>query len=153
MNSTFKVDQIKRLWILDLVIRAGSLKQAALTAKVSPSAVSQSLTALERSLGKSLLIRGRGSVTPTQNALTILEVVRPAFLAFDRLNDLSEKPAPKMSWLNFGAYESLALDLMGGLVIRLREKMPHLRLGLRVSRTAQLLTMVRSGSHGSSCCW
>lgn len=139
------VDQIKKLFVLDLIIQTGSLKKAALQAKVSPSAVSQSLSSLERSLGKTLLIRDKGLVSPTQDALAILEVVRPAFDAFDRLRDLNNTPVPKMTWLNFGTYESIAIDILPGLVHSLREKMPSLKLGLRISRTSNLLTMVRKG--------
>src|SRR5207248_2319271 len=72
-------------------------------------------------------------------------VVRPAFEAFDRLRHLNHSPLPKMTWLNFGAYESLAIDVLPGMIRSLREKMPNLRLGLRISRTANLLTMIRNG--------
>lgn len=145
MKHDLNVDQIKKLWILELIIQSGSLKGAAARAKVSPSAVSQSLTALEKNVGKPLVIRDRGSITPTQDALTILEVVRPAFEVFDRLSDLGSQPVPQMSWLNFGTYESIAVDILPGLLHTLRAKLPNLRLGLRIGRTGQLLTMVRKG--------
>ncbi|CAN5623317.1 hypothetical protein BH10BDE1_BH10BDE1_09490 [soil metagenome] len=145
MKNELNVDQIKKLWILDLIIQAGSLKGAASRAKVSPSAISQSLSALEKNVGKPLIIREKGSITPTQDALSILEVIRPAFAAFDRLTDLGSQPVPQMTWLNFGTYESIAVDILPGLIHRLRDKMPHLRLGLRISRTQNLLTMVRKG--------
>lgn len=145
MARDLNVEQIKKLWILDLVIQHGSLKRASLQAKVSPSAISQSLTSLEHSFGKPLLIRERGAVTPTQDAISILEVVRPAFEAFDRLRELKSAPVPKISWMNFGTYESIAIDLLPGLIHSLRQKLPTLRLGLRISRTSNLLTMVRKG--------
>lgn len=145
MRNDLNVDQIKKLWILDLIIQAGSLKGAAVRAKISPSAVSQSLTALERNVGKPLLVRDRGSVKATQEALSILSVVRPAFEAFGKLSELGSHPVPQMSWLNFGTYESIAVDILPGLLHRLREKLPNLRLGLRIGRTGQLLSMVRKG--------
>lgn len=145
MKNELNVDQIKKLWLLDLIIQTGSLKGAASRAKISPSAVSQSLTALEKNVGKPLIIRDRGAVAPTPEALMILDVVRPAFEAFDRLSDLGSQPIPQMKWLNFGTYESLAVEILPSLIHRLREKMPHLKLGLRISRTDQLLTMVRKG--------
>lgn len=145
MKNDLNVDQIKKLWILDLIIQSGSLKGAAARAKISPSAVSQSLTNLEKNVGKSLIIREKGTVIPTQDALSILEVVRPAFEAFDRLSELGSQPVPQMTWLNFGSYESIAVEILPGLIHRLREKMPNLRLGLRISRTGHLLTMVRKG--------
>lgn len=145
MSRDLNVEQIKKLWVLDLIIRHGSLRKAALEAKVSPSAISQSLAALEASVGKPLILRERGACAPTAEALSILSVVRPAFEAFDRLKDLQQTPPPQMTWLNFGTYESLSIDVLPGLVGSLREKMPHLRLGVRISRTAQLLSMVRKG--------
>lgn len=145
MAHDLNVDQIKKLWVLDLIIQHGSLKQAALQAKVSPSAISQSLSSLEQSIGKPLLVRDKGAITPTQDALSILEVVRPAFEAFDRLRNIQQMPTPRMTWLNFGTYESIAIDILPGLIHSLKQKMPHLRLGLRVSRTDSLLTMIRKG--------
>lgn len=145
MSRDLNVDQIKKLWILDLVIQTGSLKKAALQAKISPSAISQTLTALEAAYGKPLIIRDRGSATATSDATTILNVVRPAFEAFDRLKDLNNIEAPQISWLNFGTYESIAIDILPGLINTLREKLPKARLGLRIARTSQLLTMVRKG--------
>ncbi|MBC7740565.1 MAG: LysR family transcriptional regulator [Bdellovibrionaceae bacterium] len=145
MSRDLNVDQIKKLWILNLIIQTGSLKKAALQAKVSPSAISQTLTALEEAVGHPLLIRDRGSVRPTAEAQTILNVVRPAFEAFDRLRDLNHQPVPKISWLNFGTYESIAIDILPGLINSVRLKLPNARLGLRTARTSQLLTMVRKG--------
>ena len=127
MSRDLNVDQIKKLWILDLVIQFGSLKKASLKAKVSPSAISQTLTLLEQSFGKPLLIRERGSVLPTQDAVAILDVVRPALEAFDRLRDLNAAPVPKISWMNFGTYESIAIDLLPGLIHSLRQKLPNLK--------------------------
>ena len=145
MVKDLNIDQVKKLWVLDLIIQSGSLRKAALLVKVSPSAISQTLAALEKSVGKPLIVRNSGEVTATLDALSILEIVRPAFDAFDRLKDLNEVKAPEMTWLNFGTYESIAIDVLPGLVHRLRTTMPHLRLGVRISRTQNLLTMLRKG--------
>lgn len=145
MPRDLNVDQIKKLWILDLIIQSGSLKKAALQAKVSPSAISQTLSSLEETLKKPLLIREKGSVIPTQEACVILDIVRPAFEAFDRLKNLNNHSVPEISWLNFGTYESVALIILPGLLHTFREKLPKARLGLRIARTSQLLTLVRKG--------
>ena len=150
MPRDLNVDQIKKLWVLDLVIQQGSLKKASLHAKVSASAVSQTISSLEKSFGKPLLIRDRGSIEPTSDAIALLEIIRPAFQAFERLRDLNREPVPKISWMNFGTYESIAIDLLPGLINSLRQKLPNLRLELRISRTPNLLTMVRKGELGSA---
>lgn len=145
MKNDLHIDQIKKIWLLDLIVKSGSLKSAAAKAKISPSAVSQSLAALEKNVGKSLVIRERGTVLPTEDALSLLAAVRPAFEVFDRLNERIHHPVPALSWLNFGTYESLAVEILPGLIHSLREKMPGLKLGIRINRTGQLLTMVRKG--------
>lgn len=145
MPKDLNVDQIKKLWILDLIIQSGSLKKAALQAKVSPSAISQTLSSLEETFKKPLLIRDHGKVIPTQDAQVILSIVRPAFEVFDRLKELNNSPIPEISWLNFGTYESVAIDILPGLIHAFREKLPKARLGLRIARTSQLLTLVRKG--------
>ena len=145
MSRDLNVDQIKKLWILELIIQTGSLKKAALQAKVSPSAISQTLSSLEETFKKPLLIRDKGLIIPTQEAYAILNVIRPAFEAFERLKEINNNPIPQISWLNFGTYESVAIDIMPGLIHAFREKLPKARLGLRIARTSQLLTMVRKG--------
>jgi len=145
MSRDLNVDQIKKFWILDLIIQSGSLRKAALQAKVTPSAISQTLSSLEKTIGKPLLVRSGGEVAPTAEALAILEIVRPAFDAFDRLRDLTQIQAPAITWLNFGTYESIAIDILPGLIQRMRTLMPGLRLGVRISRTSSLLSMIRKG--------
>ncbi len=145
MARDLNVDQIKKLWILQLVIEEGSFKKASLRAKITPSAVSQTVAALERVFGRPLLVRERNGVVPTSEAMMVLEIVRPAFTAFERLRTFSDVPLPKVAWINFGTYESIAVDVLPGLVKALKVKLPNVRLSLRISRTANLLTMVRKG--------
>lgn len=145
MARDLNVDQIKKLWILQLAIEEGSLKKAALRAKVTPSAVSQTVSALEKSYGRPLLVRERSGISATSDALAILEIVKPAFSAFERLRTFSDVPLPKVAWINFGTYESIAVNVLPGLVKSLKLKLPNVRLGVRISRTANLLTMVRKG--------
>ncbi|MBH46878.1 MAG: hypothetical protein CME71_01765 [Halobacteriovorax sp.] len=145
MSRDFNVDQIKKLWTLDLVLSHGSLKHAALKAKVTPSAISQTITSLEQSFGRPLLIRDKGSVRPTPDAIAILKIVKPAFEAFDKLKDINGEPVPELSWINFGTYESIAINILPGLISSFKLKLPNLRLGLKISRTSNLLTMLRKG--------
>lgn len=145
MARDLNVDQIKKLWILQLVVEEGSLKKASLRAKVTPSAVSQTVTALEKSFGRPLLIREKNGVQPTPDAVAILELSQPAFEAFDKLRQFTDVPLPKVEWISFGTYESIAVDVLPGLVRSLKVKLPKVRLTVRISRTANLLTMVRKG--------
>jgi DNA-binding transcriptional LysR family regulator len=146
MLRTMNVDYIKKLWTLNLVVQLGSLKKAAVTAKVSASAVSQAVSSLEKACGKPLLVRSRGTAVPTPEALSLLKRVRPAFAVFEQLDGATiSVDAPAMTNLNFGTYESIALDVLPRLFAKVHQQLPNTRLCVRISRTGNLLSMVRKG--------
>lgn len=145
MSRDLNVDYIKKLWILDLILQTGSFKKAALQAKVTPSAISQTLTSLEQANGKPLVIRDKGTIFPTAEAQAILSIVRPAFEAFEKLKSLNNIHVPTIAWTNFGTFESMGIEILPGLVNCFREKLPTAKIGVRIARSSQLLTMVRKG--------
>ena len=69
---------LEKFWTLKLVVESGSLKQAATVSKVSISAVSQSLTGLEKTLGRKLILRKDRKLLPTQYCREILSSFEPA---------------------------------------------------------------------------
>lgn len=81
------VTHLKALQALDLAIRVGSLKSAAELLGVTPAAVGQRIRALEDYLGTDLLLRGRSGLTPTPELTTVLDELRQAFDALDRVTD------------------------------------------------------------------
>lgn len=139
------IDQIKKLWILDLIIQTKSIKQTALMIKVTPSAISQTLSSLEKMVGKPLIVRNKNSFEPTIHAKNILELVRPAFEIFDQLKSINSESVPNLSWVHLGTYESIAIDLLPEFIKIFREKLPKAKLKISVARTSQLLTQVRKG--------
>lgn len=140
------IEHAKKLWILQHVVETGSLRKAALRARITPSAVSQAITTLEKLVGKPLLVRGGDGIVPTERAL---EIIREASVALQVLSSFStlseEEAAPPISWISFGTYESLAIELLPQLSSRMQEKIPGIKLTLRVARTAALASMVRKG--------
>ncbi|MCB0393310.1 MAG: LysR family transcriptional regulator [Bdellovibrionales bacterium] len=145
MNKELNLEHLKKIWYLKIISDHKSLQKAAANAKVSPSAISQSLTSLEKIVGKPLVIREKGLARLTPEAMILLEKAQLAFDAVENLNFLESTTVPKMTWLNFGAYESIAIDILPGLVERLRNTNPMVKLGLRISRSHQLISMVRKG--------
>ncbi len=141
------IEHAKKLWILQHVVETGSLRKAALRARITPSAVSQAITTLEKLVGKPLLVRGGGGgVVPTERALEIIREASVALHVLSSFSTLSEEvAAPPISWISFGTYESLAIELLPQLSSRMHEKIPGIKLTLRVGRTAALASMVRKG--------
>jgi DNA-binding transcriptional LysR family regulator len=151
------VEQIKKIWFLHLVTEEGSLRGAALRAKVTPSAISQAISSLEAGIGQRVLIRRKGAqrsgvdqslesrVEITSMGRSLLDQARPAFEILASLSATAPQQVPRISWMNLGTYESLAIDLLPGLIRSFREKSPDMRIGLRVARTPQLLQDLRQG--------
>jgi LysR family glycine cleavage system transcriptional activator len=82
------VTHLKSLQALDLAMREGSLKAAAELLGVTPAAVGQRIRALEDFLGSDLLLRGRSGLTPTPELALVLEDLRQAFDALDRVTEV-----------------------------------------------------------------
>lgn len=145
MNSPELIDQLRKLWMLDTLIEQGSFAKAAAQAKVTRSAISQTVSQLERAHSKILLIREKGSVRPTRYCLEILSKARPLLQSLETLRINEPRDVPNISWLDIGAYESLAVTLMPALLAILRQKCPSIRLTVKVARSGKLSTMVRKG--------
>ncbi|MES2914995.1 MAG: LysR family transcriptional regulator [Pseudomonadota bacterium] len=79
------VTHLKSLQALDLAIRAGSLKAAAEMLGITPAAIGQRIRALEDYLGADLLLRGRSGLTPTPELTSVLDDLRQAFDALERV--------------------------------------------------------------------
>lgn len=138
------IDQLRKLWILDLVVRNGGFQKAALQAKVTRSAISQSISQLEKVHGRSLLVRERGSVRATPYCLDVLAKARPVLDSLSHLEP-TRQPIPAMAWIDLGAFESLAIEIMPRLIKTLEKKCPGIRITVKVGRSGKLATMVRKG--------
>ena len=60
------VNHLRALQALELAIRKGSLKAAAVELSITPAALGQRIRALEDYLGFDLLVRGRSGIRPTK---------------------------------------------------------------------------------------
>jgi DNA-binding transcriptional LysR family regulator len=145
VNSPELIDQLRKLWMLDTLIQQGSFAKAAAYAKVTRSAISQTISQLERAHSKILLIREKGSVKPTPYCLEVLAKVRPLLSSLESLSIDQPRDVPRLSWLDIGAYESLAVTLMPSLLDVLQQKCPGIRLTVKVARSGKLSSMVRKG--------
>src|SRR5256885_1871058 len=79
------INQLRKLWVLDLVVSSGSFQEAATHAKITRSAVSQTISQLEKYFARNLLVRGHGSVTPTSHCEELLKKARPLLSSLESL--------------------------------------------------------------------
>ena len=137
--------QVYKLWLLKLLNHYGNFKETANHARMTQSAVSQNLTALEKEMKTSLVVRERGEVTLTEEGQKLLRQVEPVL---DILRDVEESQvqSDKLSGrVRIGAYESLAVQLVHYLYGTLEVKQPDLKVELVTGRSHNLVDMIRTG--------
>ncbi|MES2710764.1 MAG: LysR family transcriptional regulator [Pseudomonadota bacterium] len=113
-----------------------SFTRAAAQIGVSPSALSQTLRALEARLGLRLLTRSTRSVAPTEAGERLLRTIGPAFdqieLGLSALGDLREKPA---GTVRITAGEHPADTILLSALKRLLPDYPDIRVEIDVDNT------------------
>lgn len=138
------ISELRKLLALKAVAENGSFRAASRFLGITPSAVSQSIQALEKKLGKSLVIRERDGVRPTEEGLSILRKVAPAFEVLEELGEVCPRDF-SIGRLDLGAYESLGLLIFPGIITQLRQDFPKAKLNLVTARSSILLHKLRTG--------
>ena len=138
------VNNIRKFWLLQTIVDCGNFREAAARARVTQSALSQTVSHLEALTGRVLLQRQKGYVEATAHCRELLQRVQPVLSAVAQVTREIDE-APPMAWLTFGSYESFAVDFVPELITRLQLKCPGLRFSLRVARSGALATLVRKG--------
>lgn len=126
------------------MVECGSFREAATRAKVTQSALSQTLSQLESLTGRVLLKRDRGRLEVTQHGLDLLARVQPVLSAVAKITG-DEASSVNIAWMSLGAFESFASRYVPDLMARLQIQCPGIRLTLRVARSGALATLVRKG--------
>jgi DNA-binding transcriptional LysR family regulator len=119
-----------QLVVLDAVLRERSVRRAAASLHVTPSAVSHVLAELRRRLDDPLVVRQRGTLVPTPFAL---ELEAPLRAGLDQLEAaLSRKrgfdPATATASFALAATDLVELVVLPGLLARIAEVAPALQL-------------------------
>ncbi|NQZ17934.1 MAG: LysR family transcriptional regulator [Bdellovibrionales bacterium] len=136
---------VYKLWLLKILNHYGNFKETANHARMTQSAVSQNLTALEKEMKTSLVIRERGEVKLTQEGEGLLKKVLPVLDILKDIEDQQGQGGQLTGRVRIGAYESLAVQLAHYLYGTLEIKQPDLKVELVTARTHNLLDMIRKG--------
>jgi len=142
--KSYRYEDIRKILIAKTIAESGSMQKAARELKVTPSAVSQSLAALEKKVGAPLFLRDQGRAIPTDACLNLLKKAQPALSALDSLFENESNPL-QIDYLDLGTYESLAHSILADFVGQLRKSHPNVRFNMIVSRTPELLKKLRTG--------
>ncbi|UCR90622.1 LysR family transcriptional regulator [Mycetocola spongiae] len=135
----------KRLAFLLAVARNGSILAAADALHLTPSAVSQQVSALEREQGVLLLDRGPRGVTLTPGGRILVEtaesIERELIEARSRLVETQEDVTGTVA---IGAFQTVISGLLAPRLAELHAELPGISITLRDGTTARLPRMLRT---------
>lgn len=139
-----KIEVIRKIWILSIIEETGSFRKTASLCKVTPSAVSQTLTSLEKNMGRALVFRGSKKTTLTLDGKRLIEEYAPVIqLLSSRYHCVpADKEVPEIKSLDFGTYESLAVRIVPALLSRLKTQIPNIKTSVHVSRSHELVKLI-----------
>jgi DNA-binding transcriptional LysR family regulator len=116
---------VRRLRVLDEVVRCGSLSAAATTLSYTTSAISQQVSALERELGVPLLVRGPTGARPTPAGTELLEHAGTILRAVSAAERAVAAFAPDGSGrVRVASFASAAAMILSRAMTRFRTEFP-----------------------------
>ena len=137
---------VSRLRILCELAAHGSIAAAADALWLTPSAVSQQLTALERETGRKLIERAGRTVALTDAGRVLAHASEPVFAALAyaeaSLHALDDEPG---GLVRLGAFPSIARVVLPSLIARLQRRYPSLIVEVEDFEVEQSLTALHAG--------
>ena len=138
---------VRRLGILREVARQGSFARAATALQLTPSAVSQQIAALERSLGVPVVERSTRGVQLTESGRIMVDaaeaVANELADAQCRIGDLT---AGRIGTLTVETFTTGGQLLLPGALARLLAELPEVQLSVTETALEASITHVRDGS-------
>jgi len=137
---------MQRLRVLREVAEHGSFSKAAAALMLTPSAVSQQIAALERSLGTTVVKRGPRGAVLTEPGLMLVEtadvIMAELLNAQEQIGRLAERATERLSVATFA---SAGQTLLPAAVSELSARHPGLEWKVSEHEPEQAITLVREG--------
>jgi DNA-binding transcriptional LysR family regulator len=141
---------LDRIEALQALAEAGTMGRAAATLRVTQSAISKRIGALEAQLGAKLIERHGRHVRLTPDAQRLLSEARPLLRNLrEVLQPRSTRPEQR---LRVAATDSLLASWLPGALRSALDRLPELQLELHAHRGPMLLERVRSGDYALGLC-
>lgn len=137
---------VRRLVALREVMRCGSLSAAAAALNYTTSAVSQQITALERDIGTTLLVRSPSGVRPTAAGTRLLEhadTILGAVAAAER--DLARMTSARSGAVRVASFATAAATILPRAIARYRTLCPDIDVELVPADPEKGVAMLETG--------
>ncbi|MEM7660609.1 MAG: LysR family transcriptional regulator [Pseudomonadota bacterium] len=128
----------------------GTLTRTATRLRISQSAVSKRIAALERSIGQKLIEKSGREVVLTQRGLDLILEASP--LIGQLRSVLTPKPSSGQVQITIGVSESVFCSWGARLLEQARQSVPNLVLSPHTHRSPAVLDRVRSGEYQIGLC-
>ncbi|PIP90779.1 MAG: hypothetical protein COW01_03665 [Bdellovibrionales bacterium CG12_big_fil_rev_8_21_14_0_65_38_15] len=136
--------QIYRLWLLDQVRQKKDFRSVAREVGITPSALTQSVKALEEYFGRNLVVRTNDGPELTLDGSEILQSLQNVFAELNNIeHTLSGNDSPKR--IVIGAYDSLAMAHAAVIFGAIRKKYVETKIVFKIGRSNELSSWLRQG--------
>ncbi|MCB2081112.1 MAG: LysR family transcriptional regulator, partial [Rickettsiales bacterium] len=124
-----------------------NFSEAAVQCHVSQPTLSHQIKKLEEWLGVQVFERTNRRVMPTEAGEAIIRTARRILQEVEHIHDIAESARDPFSGkFRLGAFPTLSTYIFPGLVPRIHDAMPKLRLILLEEKTQQLVERLRAGT-------
>ncbi|GHA05968.1 LysR family transcriptional regulator [Streptomyces spiroverticillatus] len=137
---------VQRLRVLRAVAEHGSFNRAAAALRLTPSAVSQHVAALERSLGAQVVARSTRGVTLTGAGQIMVAAAESVAAELRHARQQVEALGSDRVPLTVATFTSGGRLLLPGALARLSAAHPHMVLHVRENEPEEALPLVRQGA-------
>ncbi|ATY34755.1 LysR family transcriptional regulator [Sphingomonas psychrotolerans] len=127
------------------VVDQGSMAAAARTLNISPSAIAQQLSALERELGAPLIVRVGRTVRMTEQGGRILSQARQLLRDAADLKSIANDDALSGE-LHLGACTTPLMGMLPEILARVSARFPDITVHIESGNSAQLYAQVEAGN-------
>ncbi|WP_030295675.1 LysR family transcriptional regulator [Streptomyces katrae] len=137
---------VQRLRILRAVAEHGSFNKAAGALRLTPSAVSQHIASLERSLGHPVAVRSTRGVTLTEPGRLLVEAAETISAELDQVRHEIDRLTAQRPRLTVATFTSGGRHLLPAALARFVAAHPEVELTVREAEPETAVPMVRSGA-------
>ncbi|MEU3315001.1 LysR family transcriptional regulator [Streptomyces sp. NPDC048387] len=137
---------VHRLRVLRAVADHGSFNRAAAALRLTPSAVSQHIAALERGIGQRVAERSTRGVTLTEAGLLLVETAETVTAELDRVRARIGRLAAGRPRLTVATFTSGGRHLLPGALSAFVRARPEVELTVLEAEPEAALPMVRAGA-------
>ncbi|MFB6810770.1 LysR family transcriptional regulator [Streptomyces sp. NPDC056387] len=136
---------VQRLRILRAVAEHGSFNRAARALLLTPSAVSQHIASLERSLGHPVAVRSTRGITLTEPGRLLVEAAETISAELDQVRRAIDRLTAERPRLTVATFTSGGRRLLPSALARFVAAHPDVELTVREAEPEEAVPMVRDG--------